>query len=272
MRAARVPSPAELWHGEVAVHGGTLPIALAGDGPPLILLHGWTLDHRMWAPQVAGLADRHFLVMPDRRGCGRATAPPDLAREADDVIAIADFLGFDRFALAGLSRGAVIALDAARRFGSRVTGLVVSGAPLPALVARDEVIDLDDLRALAACGDFAGFRAAWGRHPLMQTHRPEAAALAAAMLADYDGRDLIAGGGKAPGLPREVLSLLPMPVLCMTGEHDTPWRRACARALGAAAPRARHLEIAGAGHLANADNPAAFNAAVAAFLQPLCRP
>lgn len=258
-------------YGEVAVSGGHLPIAMAGAidpaRAPLILLHGWTLDHRMWAPQVAGLADRHFLVMPDRRDCGRATAPPDLAREAEDVIAIADFLGFDRFAVLGLSRGAVVALDVAHRYGSRLTGLVVSGAPLPALVERAEVIDLERLRALVAKGDLAGFRREWSQHPLMRTHSPEAAALSAAMLADYNGRDLLVASDP-PGFPAEVLAHLPMPVLSMTGAHDTPWRRACARALAATAPRARHVEIPQAGHLANADNAAAFNAAVASFLQP----
>jgi pimeloyl-ACP methyl ester carboxylesterase len=267
MLAARVPSPADLWHGEVAVRGGTVPIAMAGEGTPLILLHGWTLDHRLWLPQVAGLADRHFLVLPDRRGCGRATAPPDLAREAEDVIAIADFLGFERFALAGLSRGAVFALDVARRYGSRLSGLVVSGAPLPALVAREEVIDLERLRALVACGDLAGFRAEWSRHPLMQVHHAEAAALVRDILADYDGRDLLAPS-EAPGLPREALAMLPMPVLGMTGAHDTPWRRACARALARVAPRAKAIEIPQAGHIANADNPAAFKAALASFLDP----
>ncbi len=270
MLAARVPSPADLSHGEVAVQGGTLPVIMAGEGAPLILLHGWTLDHRMWAPQVTGLAETHFLVMPDRRGCGGATAPPDLAREAEDVIAIADFLGFERFALLGLSRGAVVALDVARRYGSRLTALVVSGAPLPALVEREEVIDLDHYRVLAASGNLGQLRKEWAQHPLMRTHSPEAAALLAAMLADYDGRDVIAPSG-APGLPREVLAMLSMPVLSMTGEHDTPWRRACARALAAVAPRARHREIPDAGHLANADNPAAFNAAVAAFLNPRAR-
>lgn len=267
MLAARVPSPPDLSHGEVAVQGGTLPVVMAGEGTPLILLHGWTLDHRLWAPQVVGLAERHFLVMPDRRGCGRASAPPDLAREAEDVIAIADFLGFDRFALAGLSRGAVVALDVARRHGSRLSALIVSGAPLPALVEREEVIDLDHYRKLAAAGNLAQFRKEWARHPLMHTHSPKAAALAAAMLADYDGRDLIAPS-EAPGLPREVLAMLSMPVLSMTGEHDTPWRRACARALAQVAPRARHVEIPDAGHLANADNGPVFNAAVAAFLKP----
>ena len=128
-----------VWHGEVAVDGGTVPIAVTGEGPPLILLHGWTLDHRMWGPQVAGLAGDYLLVMPDRRGCGRATAPPDLAREAEDVIAIADFLGLDRFALVGLSRGAVVALDVARRFAGRLSALAVSGAPLaqkPGILGR----------------------------------------------------------------------------------------------------------------------------------------
>lgn len=127
MLSARLPDPAALEHGEVAVAGGTVPIAMAGEGPPLILLHGWSLDHRMWRPQVAGLARRFFLIMPDRRGCGRASAPPDLLREADDVIAIADFLGLDRFALAGVSRGAVVALDVARRHRARLRALAVSG-------------------------------------------------------------------------------------------------------------------------------------------------
>jgi pimeloyl-ACP methyl ester carboxylesterase len=262
-------------YGEVAVHGGTLPIAMTcsgtGVGAPVILLHGWTLDHRMWLPQMAELAGEHVLVMPDRRGCGRSTAPPDLAHEAQDVIAIADALGFDRFVLVGLSRGAVVALDTARKFGSRLTALVVSGAPLPALVPREEVIDIARFRALAAAGDMATLRAEWAQHPLMATFSPEAAALTAAMLADYDGRDLLVPS-EPPGFPAEMLALLSMPVLSMTGAHDTPWRRACARALAKVAPRARHAEIPGAGHLANADNPAAFNAAITAFLQPEAHP
>lgn len=262
---------APIRHREVAVHGGTVPVAMAGEGAPLILLHGWTLDHRMWAPQIDGLAGEHLLIMPDRRGCGRATAPPDLMREAEDVIAIADAQGFDRFALVGLSRGAVVALDVARRFGARLTALAVSGAPLPALVPREEVIDLDRLRALAAAGDLATLRAEWSLHPLMQTHSPQARALMADILADYDGRDLLVPT-VTPDCPREALAALSMPVLALTGEHDTPWRKACAAALSQIAQHARHTLIAGAGHLANADNPVAFSAAIATFLRACATP
>lgn len=263
--ASPVAGDAPVSFGEVAVHGGSLPVAVAGVGTPLILLHGWTLDHRMWQPQVAGLAAEFRLVMPDRRGCGRASAPPDLAREADDVLAIADALGLAAFALCGLSQGAVVALDVARRFPERVSALVVAGAPLPALAPREEVIDLDRYRALAASGDVPGLRAAWGEHPLMRTHTPDAAALAAQMLADYDGRDLLAGG-EAPEITREDCAALAMPVLSLAGEWDTPWRRACASALGHTARDARALEIPKAGHLANLDNPHQFNRIIRDFL------
>ncbi len=265
MLAALSAEPDPVTITEVAVHGGTLPVAAAGSGAPVILLHGWTLDHRMWAPQTEGLAGEFHLIMPDRRGCGRATAPPDMAREADDVIAIAEALGIDRFALVGLSRGAVVALDVARQYADRLTGLVVSGAPLPSLVDREEVIDLNLYRALVAAGDIVAMRADWAQHPLMQAHSPQAHALHAAMLADYDGRDLLAPS-TPPDLPRDVLAALAVPVLALTGEHDTPWRRACAAALGQTAPHGQHALIAGAGHLANADNPAQFNALVSNFL------
>ncbi|MDP2129292.1 MAG: alpha/beta fold hydrolase [Erythrobacter sp.] len=251
---------------DVAVHGGTIPIWMAGEGVPVILLHGWTLDHRMWQPQIAGLAPDFLLVMPDRRGCGHATAPPDLAREAQDVIAIADALGFDRFALVGLSQGAVVALDVAQQYAARLTGVVVSGAPLPALVDREEVIALDRYRRWATAGNMAALRADWAAHPLMQAHSDAARTLIAAMLADYDGRDL-AAAGDPPNLSQAALHALAMPVLAMTGAHDTQWRRACAKALANAAPRARHALIDGAGHLANADNPGDFNAAVGDFLR-----
>lgn len=273
MRTARTPDSAGAWYRDVAVDGGVLPVRMAGeeDRPALILLHGWTLDHRMWAPQIAGLAGEHFLVMPDRRGCGRATATANLAHEAEDVIAIADSLGLDRFALLGLSRGATVALDVAQRHGSRLTGLVVSGAPLPALVPREEVIDLARFRTLAAAGELASLREEWAHHPLMQTLSAEAAALVATILADYDGRDLLAPAD-APNFPRDALAMLAMPVLALTGEHDTPWRKACAQALGQIAPRAMHALVPQAGHIANADNPARFNALVAAFLRNLAAP
>lgn len=258
-----------VWHGQVDVGDGIVPIAMAGGldpaAPPLILLHGWTLDWRMWLPQVEALGQNFLLVMPDRRGFGRATAPPNLAREAEDVERIADFLGFEHYAVLGLSQGAAIALDCAHRHGWRINAVVASGAPLPALVARDEVIDLARFEALARAGDLASIRAEWSRHELMRHENPATSALVEAMLSDYEGRDLLAPS-QMPGVPREALAHLPMPLLALTGAGDSRWRRECARALGELVPRGSHALVQGAGHLANLDQPAIFNRTVGDFL------
>ncbi|MFZ9396850.1 MAG: alpha/beta fold hydrolase [Erythrobacter sp.] len=260
-----------LWHGQVDVGDGIVPIAMAGDGPPLILLHGWTLDWRMWLPQIEALGAHFLLVMPDRRGFGRSTAPADLACEAGDIERIADFLGFERYGLLGLSQGAAVALDCAHRHGWRINAVVASGIPLPALVARDEVIDLSRYEAMARAGDMAAMRADWSRHELMRHDNPATGALVEAMLADYEGRDLLAPS-TLPSVPKDALAHLPMPLLALTGEGDSAWRRGCARALADIVPRGSHALVEDAGHLANLDNPDGFNRIVSEFLLKCLQP
>ena len=261
-----------VWFGEVDVGDGIVPIAMAGDiesaGPPLVLLHGWTLDWRMWLPQLAALSQRHFLVMPDRRGFGRSTAPPDLAREADDIQRIADFLGLETFALLGLSQGASIALDYAHRHAWRLCCVIASGAPLSNLVPRDEVIDIEQYEAWAKAGDMDAMRTDWSRHELMRHENPQTSALVDTILADYDGRDLLSPSS-ARSVPTDALAHLPVPLLAMTGDGDTNWRRECARALADKALRGSHAEVEGAGHLANLDQPEAFNRIIGDYLD-LC--
>lgn len=251
--------------GEVDVGDGIVPVVMAGEGPPLILLHGWTLDWRMWLPQVAELSRRYFLVMPDRRGFGSSSAPPDLSHEADDVQRIADFLGFEKFALLGLSQGAAVALDCAHRHGWRLSCVIASGAPLPYLVERDEVIHLDHYEAWARGGEMDKMREHWSCHELMRHDNPETSALVETILADYDGRDLMQQS-VLRGVPVEALRHLPVPLLAMTGSGDSAWRRACAQALAETVPGASFALVEGAGHLANLDRPAAFNTIAGEFL------
>ncbi len=253
---------------EVDVGDGVIRVALAGEGLPIIMLHGWTLDHRMWTPQISDLAEDFLLVMPDRRGFGGSTAPPDLTREADDIDRIADLLGSQQFALLGLSQGAAVALDYAARAGNRAVAVIACGAPLPALVDREEVLDIALYRRLAKEANLAALRADWATHPLMQAHSDETQRALDEMLADYEARDLQAPS-VLPDLGRAVLSRLAMPVLGMTGTVDTPWRRACATALAQAAPHGEFALIEQAGHVANLDNPDSFNRILANFLQPV---
>lgn len=250
--------------GGVETDDGTIPLAIAGGGPSLMLLHGWTLDHRMWQPQTAALG-RHFrLVMPDRRGFGRSTAPPDLAHEAGDIARIADALGLDRFALAGISQGAGVALDFAIRFPDRLTALALVGTPLPGLVAQPDNVPREEYTALVRQGALAELRRRWAGHPLMQVGSAEGEELLAAILADYDGRDLL-HPSSLPEFSRDAIAAMPVPLLAIAGGQETAWRIACARLLAETAPLGEFLSVPQAGHLANIAQPEAFNQALRDF-------
>jgi pimeloyl-ACP methyl ester carboxylesterase len=227
------------------------------------MLHGWTLDHRSWLPQLP-LADDVRLVLPDRRGFGRSRAPADLAGEWRDIDCLVDS---DPFVLVGLSQGASVALDYARRRPERLKALVLIGAPLHGIVPHRETEEAIP-RALYADmvrnGQLQAMKANWAAHPLVRVSEA-AAPLLAAILADYDGRDL-----KPDSAPIEIsvadISALPMPVLAIAGDRDTEWRRRVAAFIGATAPHGRFVSIDDAGHLCNLDNPARFNMILAQLL------
>ena len=99
--------------------GITLNAAAGGQGPPIVLLHGFPQTHLMWRLVAPILAARHTVVCPDLRGYG-ASSKPTAAGEntyskrtmAADIVGLADALGFDRFALVGHDRGALVAFRA----------------------------------------------------------------------------------------------------------------------------------------------------------------
>ena len=101
----------------IELNGIELCVTSGGEGPPLVLLHGFPQTHLIWH-RVAPLLAQHFtLVMPDLRGYGNSSAPAgDTGHQAyskrvmaSDIIALADHLGFGQFALAGHDRGGRVA-------------------------------------------------------------------------------------------------------------------------------------------------------------------
>jgi haloacetate dehalogenase len=105
----------------------------AGEGPPLLLLHGFPETHLMWRGVAPRLARDFTVIAADLRGYG-ASACPDSAPDhapyakramARDMAAVMERLGFDRFALAGHDRGGRVAYRLALDFPARVTRLAV---------------------------------------------------------------------------------------------------------------------------------------------------
>jgi pimeloyl-ACP methyl ester carboxylesterase len=251
-----------------------LRVDVAGTGVPLVLVHGWAMDRRVFRFQV-GAFERHFKVVSyDRRGFGESTGPPDLDRELDDLDVIASAVAGDRFHLLGMSQGGRIAIRYAATRPGRLRSLILQGAAVdgdePAGPGADR-IPLDEFAELARCGDLAELRCRWLGHPMMQlgSGHPQAERLLRDMLDDYRGADLI-GPGPAGGPSADSLGALAdarLPVLVLTGAQETASRRRTADRLVAAVPGAREVLLGDSGHLCNLTEPDAYNAAVIAFCQ-----
>lgn len=248
------------------VAGGKLHFRTSGSGPLVICLHGWTLDWRIWLPQLP-LAQDMQLAMPDRRGFGRSTAPPGLAAEREDVDAIADHFGAKEFSLIGLSQGAAVALDVARSYPERVRAAVLIGAPLHGLVPepmnRPE-IDRAGFSALVRSGKLSPMLAEWRRHPLTEVSAM-GQQLLDEILDDYDGRDQLVDQPPLSFSDADI-AMLKMPLLAIAGENDSEWRKDVARFIAAKPAQGSCEIVPEAGHLANVDQPETINALLKDFL------
>lgn len=110
----------------IHINGIELAYARRGTGSPLVLLHGYPLDHHIWDDIVPLLEDKFDLLLPDLRGFGESTTidtPYTMDDYAADIAALLDFLGMGKIAIAGHSMGGYVALAFARLFPDRLTGL-----------------------------------------------------------------------------------------------------------------------------------------------------
>jgi pimeloyl-ACP methyl ester carboxylesterase len=117
--------------GELRLHAVT-----GGDGPPLMLVHGWPQTWYAWRMLMPTLAQDFSVVAVDQRGIGLSDKPQhgyDTATLASDLVALMDVLGHSRFALYGTDVGMPIAYAVAADHRNRVDRLVVSEAPLPGI-------------------------------------------------------------------------------------------------------------------------------------------
>ena len=116
--------------------GVRLHAVTGGEGPPLLLIHGWPETWYAWRFVMHALARDFTVVAPDQRGIGLSEKPADgydSATLADDMVALMAALGHDRFALYGTDTGMLIAYAIAADHPDSVDRLVVSEAPLPGI-------------------------------------------------------------------------------------------------------------------------------------------
>ncbi|MBV9332139.1 MAG: alpha/beta fold hydrolase [Alphaproteobacteria bacterium] len=233
-----------------------------GEGPVILLSHGYSATSQMWKGQVAALSARHRLVIWDMRGHGRSDYPEDPALYSEeatvaDMAALLDEVGAKTAIVGGLSLGGYMSLAFNLAHPDRVAALLIIDTG-PGY-RRDEP------------------REGWNRNAIRTAERFEREGLgqlsgASAERATAAHRDASGLAKAARGMLTQrdarvidSLSGIKVPSLVVVGANDTPFL-AAADYMAAKIPGAAKVVIAGAGHASNIDQPAAFNRALGEFL------
>jgi len=119
-------------HGYATVDGVRLHYAEAGEGEPLVLLHGWPQHWWSWRELIGPLSERYRVIAPDIRGIGWSEAPRDdyrFQRMADDLFGLLDHLHVDRFRLVGHDWGLGAGYLACLSRPQRIERFVAMGGP-----------------------------------------------------------------------------------------------------------------------------------------------
>jgi pimeloyl-ACP methyl ester carboxylesterase len=116
------------------VNGVRLHYLVAGQGGPVVLLHGYAETNHMWRPLMAELASTHTVIAPDLRGAGQSSTPADgytKAAMAQDIHALVRKLGYERIRIVGHDIGLMVAYAYAAQYPSEVDRIVLMDAFLP---------------------------------------------------------------------------------------------------------------------------------------------
>jgi pimeloyl-ACP methyl ester carboxylesterase len=236
-----------------------------GNGPPLLLTHGYSSTSAMWKGQIEALSRHHTLVLWDMRGHGQSDYPTDPSQYSEaltvaDMAALLDEVGANSAIVGGLSLGGYMSLAFYRNHPERVSALLIIDTG-PGF-KKDDARDAWNKRAHETGDRFereglAALKSA-GRERSTVSHR-DASGLARAargMLTQRDARVI------------ESLADIKVPALVVVGADDAPFL-AASDYMAAKIPGAKKAVIPAAGHAVNMDQPQAFIEAVLPFLDGL---
>ena len=253
--------------GTCPVDGGELSYEVTGDGPALVLIHGFSLDQRMWAPQVEALARDHNLIRYDLRGFGQSSLPTGDYDHCGDLDALLAHSEAEKPLLVGLSLGANIALRYATLHPEKVRALVLAAPGLPGHVWSTPRPP-EETRAHALEHGVEAGRQFWLDHALFASlnDHPEAKASVHQIVGEYSGWHWRESDRQAPTAPIiPLLGSVSVPTLVLSGEHDAQGYRDIAQVIASAIPDCEISVLSNAGHMLNLEQADIFTDMVRRF-------
>ncbi len=261
---------------EVVSGNVTLYYQDEGSGPPVLLIHGHTLDRRLWDPVVPFLLEAGLRVLRfDLRGHGRSSRPDvgyHVSHHATDMGAVLDAAAVGTVVGVGHSIGGAVLLEAAVTIPERLTGLVLVSPVMPD--RPFEPAFMENLREVARVirseGVGPAMEGPWARSPLFEHSfsKPGIREAAGAITRDFPGaeylathRDRVERSWNVPGRLAEIT----LPTVAIVGECEMPGFRAYAEEAAAGIPGARLEVVEGGGHLLPLEEPERVAAVIGAI-------
>lgn len=246
----------------------------AGEGEPLVLVHGVGMNRAVWAPQIEYLARNYRVIAYDMLGHGDSPLPPEDTRLEDlgrQLASLLDELEIECTHLVGHSMGALVALDFALRQPDRVRDLVLLNAVYERSTGQSEAVLERARRLLAgeAEEDLEETLDRWFGSEQRAT-RPERVERVRHWLENVDRTGYARVYDRFARADDEFigrLSSLTMPALFATGEHDPNSTPEMARRMAAECPRGELHVVPGQRHMMAFMEPETINSLIAGFLQ-----
>ena len=241
---------------------------------PVVLLHGFPLDKSMWEAQVQALCGEFRVIAPDLRGHGESQVTPGpytMELLADDLTGFLDALDIPQVVLGGFSMGGYVAFAFYRKNPDRVSSLMLLDTR-PQPDSDDAKKGREDMAQLAereGAGPIAERLTPRLLSPDTVANRQDVVDTLSAMITRCPVEG-IAGDLRGMALRSDSSDLLPnieAPTLIVVGDQDVITPPAESHSMASIIPNATLVEVSGAGHLSNLENPDEFNRAIADFLR-----
>lgn len=261
--------------GIAEVNGTKLYYEVAGEGHPLVLIHGGAVDSRAFDDQFGEFAKHYRVVRYDLRGTGKSGDRDKPFSNTDDLHGLLQHLDIDSTFLLGISRGGGFAYDYTLEHPDRVKALILVSSNLSAGVPAYEAMFERSTEAGRESGADAAARV-WAYDPFQGPQREEARPKVLAIIKDniarfryFDGHQPVEQLSSSDVPRAERLGEIKVPTLVIAGAHDNIDARNNYQRWANGITGAKMVVFPNSGHLVNIDESAEFNRTVLEFLGTL---